>query len=105
MAPTFGTLSLTPTSIRVRGRLLSLTPRQYAVLRVLIETQAAGDRDLTTRRELNAALADLYPHGPNDCDIRTLLCAIRKRLNLAKAGIHIKTEINVGYRLVKSGAA
>lgn len=105
MDPCFGVLSLTPTSIRVRGKYLPLTRREQLALRALVEAQTSGGRDLTTRQELDAAMVALYPAGPTSCDIRTLLCTLRKKLTKARTGIDIKTEVGVGYRLVKGGDA
>lgn len=105
MPASFGSLSLTPTSVRVKGRLLCLTPREQLVLRTLVATQASGERDLTTRQELCDAMRDLYPNGPTAADIRTLIYKIRQKLIAARAGIHIKTEVGVGIRLIQAGSA
>lgn len=101
MPSPFGPLSLTPTSIRVSGKYLPLTPREYLVLRALVEAQTSGGRDLTTREELHNTMLPLYPEGPTPCDIRTLLCTLRKKLTRASTGVQIKTEVGIGYRLVK----
>lgn len=105
MSLAFGSLSLTPTSVRVNGRHLCLTTREHLVLRTLVAMQASGERDLTTRQELCDAMRELYPEGPTGTDIRTLLYKLRQKLIASRAGIHIKTEVGVGYRLVKAGSA
>lgn len=100
MSAKFHTLSLTPDSVRVRGKHLSLTAHELAILRVLVESQANGEHDLTSHASLDDVMETLHAtHDPSPTAIRVLIFRIRKKLAAAGAGVRIKAETGVGYKL------
>ncbi len=90
--------------VRVRGRAVELTPREFEILRVLLTHEG---RIVTKGRLLRAVWGEAY-QGEDDY-VYVHVSNVRRKLNAAdpaaRAGSIIVTEPGVGYRIQVADAA
>jgi two-component system KDP operon response regulator KdpE len=85
---------------RVRGELLRLTPKEYALLALL----ARSDGRLLQHHTLLAGVWGAGAQGRVEY-LRVHVNQLRRKLEAAGAGVEIVTEAGVGYRLVTRSPA
>lgn len=101
----YGSLVLNQDSVRHNDTRLNLTAYEFQVMRRLIETQAAGDRDVTTHWVLEDHLRGVFQPPLNQnigATVMVMVSRLRKKLRDAGSEITIKSVRGVGYTLERN---